>query len=447
MSSAPEIHGRSERVLIENANNEISELFQKVDQDPSQIDSIFNILSKRERHLRLTAEAVIGPLYAKSMVDLLFHVNQPDRALEAAVSLTKRRAQFNRSYEHVCSAVEDHLDCWEGEALNKVLESILKVAEGKIFVEAQHTRMALRRVRLLRELGRLQEAATLAEGLSSDTVASLPFLERAGYLLDQIDTVLAAGDHVKALILADKLRPSQLEGEERQAVRAGYFRLLARIHTADEAWPSVACDLYEVYLALHSDPSNVEEAVSTLESCLIHLVKAPTKPKLQQLLSKLNKGVMAPLPLVPIHLRSLAASLPSWCRTLTAALTAQKVVSWTSLSGSMEVVKDRFESEEAWDQLRERVVDLNVRVICKAYESLTLTRLSQLLEITPVKAEAALVRVDLDVFYVSIDRPAGIVDLQPQRAAGEVADAWVSDVKQAISNVTQLLHLIELENQ
>lgn len=80
------------------------------------------------------------------------------------------------------------------------------------------------------------------------------------------------------------------------------------------------------------------------------------------------------------------------------------------------------------------------------YTQATLTRLAELLDLTPDVAERTLSKLVVDkVVYAKIDRPAGIVDFAKRKNADEVLNEWSGDLDKMLSLIEKTSHLINKE--
>lgn len=99
-----------------------------------------------------------------------------------------------------------------------------------------------------------------------------------------------------------------------------------------------------------------------------------------------------------------------------------------------------------WEALHKRVVEHNIRVIAAYYSRITLTRLTELLDLPALTTERTLCKLVTDkTVYARIDRPAGIVNFQRPRRSNEVLDVWSADIGKMLSLVEKTSHLVSKE--
>lgn len=85
-------------------------------------------------------------------------------------------------------------------------------------------------------------------------------------------------------------------------------------------------------------------------------------------------------------------------------------------------------------------------MIATYYTQITLTRLTELLDLTPDAAERTLCKLVVDkVVHARIDRPAGIVDFTKQQNADEALNQWSGDLDKMLGLIEKTSHLINKE--
>jgi 26S proteasome regulatory subunit N5 len=105
------------------------------------------------------------------------------------------------------------------------------------------------------------------------------------------------------------------------------------------------------------------------------------------------------------------------------------------------------------DTLRSRVIEHNIRVVARYYTKIRLSRLAQLLALTPQEVEERLsMMVALEDIAVRIDRPAGLVMFSAGSGGGtetgemnDILTNWSSDISKMLNLVETTCHLIHRE--
>jgi len=111
---------------------------------------------------------------------------------------------------------------------------------------------------------------------------------------------------------------------------------------------------------------------------------------------------------------------------------------------------DEFKDERAtilWDELKNRVIEHNIRVVAKYYKTITLKRLSSLLSLDDSDTEKQLCKqVTNKSIYAKINRPEGVVSFKKTKTPEQKLNDWSNDIKTLLSHVEKATHYIQREN-
>lgn len=103
-------------------------------------------------------------------------------------------------------------------------------------------------------------------------------------------------------------------------------------------------------------------------------------------------------------------------------------------------------ANKRWGDLRNRVIEHNVRVIAKYYTRIQVPRLTQLLDLTEDETEKYISElVTAKTVYAKIDRPARIVNFAKPRDADDVLNEWSGNMKSLLGLLERIDHLITKE--
>eukprot|EP01034_Spumella_vulgaris_P024809 gene24809-31190_t len=98
-------------------------------------------------------------------------------------------------------------------------------------------------------------------------------------------------------------------------------------------------------------------------------------------------------------------------------------------------------------QLRDRVVEHNLRVVAKYYKRIHSQRLSEIMSVTVAQLEVYLSDISgRGDMAVKIDRPAGIISFAEKQAPETVLSDWASDMGKLMQLMEGTCHLINREN-
>jgi 26S proteasome regulatory subunit N5 len=95
----------------------------------------------------------------------------------------------------------------EGGVRERLVDTLLSVTEGKIYVEIDRARLTRARAASKEAAGDLDAAAELIQEVSVETFGAMAKTEKIDFILEQVRVCLARGDYVRARILSKKVAP------------------------------------------------------------------------------------------------------------------------------------------------------------------------------------------------------------------------------------------------
>ncbi|KAJ1959377.1 proteasome regulatory particle subunit, partial [Dispira parvispora] len=104
------------------------------------------------------------------------------------------------------------------------------------------------------------------------------------------------------------------------------------------------------------------------------------------------------------------------------------------------------EGTKHFEDLRKRVIEHNIRVVAKYYTQITITRLTQLLDLNAAEVEEYLSKLVVSkTVYARIDRLSGVVNFVAPQGSNERLDQWAGNVHSLLQLVDKTTHLIAKE--
>jgi len=116
----------------------------------------------------------------------------------------------------------------------------------------------------------------------------------------------------------------------------------------------------------------------------------------------------------------------------------------------LSIVFGVFDSSELglkrWQNLKDRVVEHNIRIMAKYYTRVSLQRMAHLLDLQEKEVEDVIcTMVVAGTVQGKIDRPAGIVSFQPVKDPSELLNDWSNNVNTLMTLIARTTHLINKE--
>jgi len=232
---------------------------------------------------------------------------------------------------------------------------------------------------------------------------------------------------------------------ELQQLKLKYYRLMVQLDEQESAYLSVG----KHYRAMLNTPHVQEKERDLLvESVVLFLVLAPHSNEQTDLTHHIQQ-------------EKLLETRPTY-RELLKLFTSTQLIDWSELCAQYEqLLKSKCSSElclavfdintelgsRRWTDLKKRVTEHNISVMAKYYTRITLTRLSELLDLPLEEAEKFLSEMVVSkTITAKTDRPAGIVNFQGNKNANAVLNEWADNVAALMRLVNNTTHLINKEH-
>ncbi|XP_066603716.1 26S proteasome non-ATPase regulatory subunit 12 [Prorops nasuta] len=362
---------------------------------------------------------------------------------EHIVLLSKRRSQLKyavtKMVQECCTYVDKTPD---KETMVKLIETLRSVTEGKIYVEVERARLTHRLAKLKEEEGDVTGAATVMLELQVETYGSMSRREKASLILEQMRLCLAKQDFVRTQIIAKKINVkffSDENDEETQALKLKYYDLMMEL-ARHEGWHLELCRHNRAVLETPAVKDDVKKRHTALSRAVLYLVLAPHEPEQADLTHRLLAD-------------KLLDEIPTY-KELLRLFVNPELIKW---SGLCEIYETELRSTEVftasteegrkrWTELRNRVVEHNIRIMAKYYTKITLIRMSELLDLPVEETETCLCNlVETGVINARTDRPAGVVRFTGAQEPAALLDAWASSLSKLMGLVNHTTHLIHQE--
>lgn len=386
--------------------------------------------------------------------------NESKEALEAR---RRQEAQEEREREKVGAQNAKVLELMDAgkrigdtgvteETRLKIVELLRTVTEGKIFVEVERARVTLLLSRMLYAQNKLHEAANALQDLAVETFGSMDRREKAEFILEQMRLNFERNDLAKMAIVSKKINTKLFENAKHQDLKLRYYGLMVEYALREDKFLDI-CKYYREILDTEEVKADEERKKEVLRNVVVFCALAKYDNEQSDLMARVE--AMDELELVPEHRNLLKCfttpELMRWpgIETLYGPMLRQSATFSPSPPASTKphaqdaVVKD---GNHRWEELHKRVVEHNIRVISRYYTRITLTRLSQLLDLSPSQSEAALADlVSAGTIFAKMDRPAGLVNFEKRKSNADVLNDWSADMNKLMSTVEKVTHLVEKE--
>ena len=320
----------------------------------------------------------------------------------------------------------------------ELIKTLRAVTDGKIHTELERARLTRILAQIREKEGNIIEAAELMQEVQVETYGSMDKEEKVDYILEQVRLCLDKGDFVRGSIVSKKITPKTFEKDQLQDLKIRYYNLMIRIYTEKDEYLNIA----NAYYSIFQTPQVQDDAarwMPLLQSVVVFLVLSPhdnhQNDFLVRLVEEKKLDLMKPYKVLLTYFKTM------------------ELMRWSSLQ---ELYKPELSQHEVfkgdkgakrWEDLHNRVIQHNIRVIAKYYTCIRMVRLAQLLELDDEATEKNLCDMVVNgVLWCRVDRLQGIATFTPKQDPNDVLNSWSNNISQLLGKVEKMCHLIHKEN-
>jgi len=284
--------------------------------------------------------------------------------------------------------------------------------------------------------GKISEAAKILQELQVETFGAMDKAEKVDFLLEQMRITLANKDFIRAQIISNKINRRVLTEPDFQDLKLRFYRLMVEYYMHDKNFLEIAKCFQSIYDTpkVKADKSQWTEALKLI---VIFVILSRYTNEQSDLLHRVNEDKN--LEEVPKYRdllkRFITVELIRWERV--------NAIYREELCSHLEYFPA---SGGLWPDLHKRVVEHNIRVISTYYTRITMTRLSELLELRQEEAETFVSDlVSKKSIFAKIDRPKGVVVFVKGQDPNDTLNNWSENVGNLLDLLEKTTHLIHRE--
>eukprot|EP00798_Chlamydomonas_sp_ICE-L_P019746 gene19746-26438_t len=396
------------------------DLAKQQDKLHAALEGLLNL----EKSSRLAEDITATKACCTAILTACFEAKDWKLLDENVILLSKRRSQLKQAVQAFVRQAIGFLDSApDKETKMSMIKTLLVVTEGKIFVEIERARLTRRLAATYEAEGNINEAADTLQEVPVETFGAMAKTEKIAFILEQVRLCLDKKDYIRAHILSKKISPRAFT--ERKGEGKGEIGIEGTaIEAADEgiaSLPELKLRYYELMIRYYAHSNNYLEVCRSLKS--IYEVESIAE----------DEEKWAPdkrLPGLPIY------------KTLLATVTNHEIIRWPlfeqTYGAEISAHSDVFgDNASRLADLRLRVIEHNVLVVAKYYTRVTMTRLSELLDLPQAEAEKHISELVVSkAIAARMDRPAGVVTFGARQEAEDALNSWAN-------NIGKLLELVE----
>lgn len=408
-------------------------------------DAVNNLLAL-EKQCRNAEDPASTSKVCVAICRLCFEAKDYKFLIQNLHVLAKRRGQLKTAVQDFVKETMTYLDQVDHDTKMELINELRVITEGKIYVEIERARLTRTLAKVREDEGKIGEAAEILQEIQVETFGQMEKREKAEFILEQMRLCLDNKDFIKAQILSNKMNKKLLEDPEFQDIKLRFYTLMVRYYLHDFKYS----DMCRAYQSMYNTPDvKADEArwKPIFEMVALFAMLSPHDPEQADMLriiaaDKNIDKIESHRDLLKCFLREEIMRWPAIEQLYGPALRQHAVMNTPDPSATDNAAQPRL-----WRDLRNRVVEHNIRIMAKYYDRITSKRLSQLLDLPLSEAEKFISDlVSSKTIFAKIDRPAGVVSFRKRKDPNDVLNEYSSSVSSLLSLLDKATHLIQREN-
>jgi 26S proteasome regulatory subunit N5 len=288
---------------------------------------------------------------------------------------------------------------------------------------------------LLETEGKLLEATEILQDVQVETIGSMEAHEKIDFILYHFRIMLDAKDFIRAVIIARKITERSLAVPEHQDLKVEFFKLMIRYHTEKKAF----IDIAKAYISIYeTEKIKNDERVwpEILTNICLYLILSPWDNLSSDLMNR-------------IFLDKKLDGLKAYKQLIKIFVSAELINPVTFDVAFKQLLNEHsvFKSDSSrWQELHNRIIENNIRVVSQYYTCIHSKRLATLLHLDDATTEEFVSKmVQKKTISAKIDRIDGIVRFMKSKQPNDVLNSWSHDTSNLLSLVEKSVHLINKE--
>ena len=112
-----------------------------------------------------------------------------------------------------------------------LMDTLLQVTDGRIFVEKERARLVLKLAHIRESEGKIAEAAKILQEVQVETFGAMKKKEKTEYILEQMRICLLKKDYIRTQIISKKIHPKVLQDplEDFQHIKIRFNELMVQL--------------------------------------------------------------------------------------------------------------------------------------------------------------------------------------------------------------------------
>ncbi|CAB1344860.1 unnamed protein product [Coregonus sp. 'balchen'] len=337
-------------------------------------------------------------------------------AVESLLSLEKqtRTASDMVSTSRILVAIVQM--CYEAKDMDALNENIMLLSKRRSQLKGAVAKMVQECYKYVDTVTDLTIKLRLIDTLRTVTAGKIYVeIERARLTKTLANIKEQHGEVKEAAAILQELQESKLK----------YYNLMIQVDQHEGSYLSIC----KHYRAIYDTPCILEDGSKwqqALKSVVLYVILAPYDNEQDLLKQFTTMELMRWASLVEDYGKELREGSPD--------------------SPATDVFNCSEEGEKRWKDLKNRVVEHNIRIMAKYYTRITMKRMAGLLDLSIDESEEFLSNLVVNkTIYAKVDRLAGIINFQRPKDPNDLLNDWSHKLNSLMSLVNKTTHLIAKE--
>uniref|UniRef100_A0AAZ3R4I1 26S proteasome non-ATPase regulatory subunit 12 n=1 Tax=Oncorhynchus tshawytscha TaxID=74940 RepID=A0AAZ3R4I1_ONCTS len=375
-------------------------------------------------------------------------------AVESLLSLEKqtRTASDMVSTSRILVAVVQM--CYEAKDMDALNENIMLLSKRRSQLKGAVAKMVQECYKYVDTVTDLTVKLRLIDTLRTvtagkvrgvETYGSMEKKEKVEFILEQMRLCIAVKDYIRTQIISKKINTKFFTEDGTEESKLKYYNLMIQVDQHEGSYLSIC----KHYRAIYDTPCILEDSSKwqqALKSVVLYVILAPYDNEQSDLVHRINED-------------KKLEEIPKY-KDLLKQFTTMELMRWASLvedygkelregspnSPATDVFNCSEEGEKRWKDLKNRVVEHNIRIMAKYYTRITMKRMAGLLDLSIDESEEFLSNLVVNkTIYAKVDRLAGIINFQRPKDPNDLLNDWSHKLNSLMSLVNKTTHLIAKE--
>lgn len=436
------------------------------------VDSLMTL----EKQARTGGDAHSTSRVLVAIVEICFNAKNWDMLNDNVVTLTKKRSQIKMAVTKMVQRCCEYVDQTpDKETKLKLMDTLRTVTAGKIYVEVERARLTHQLAILKEAEGDLDAAASAMQEMPVETFGSMEKKEKVEMILEQMRLCLAKKDYVRTQIISKKVTIRFFESGKVNDLKLKFYRLMIELDSHENSFLSICRHYLAIYNTNNTvtpeedktkdkkedknkenkkeekasevpkpelSPEETQEKLTVLKHVVLYLILASYDNEQNDLLHRVKQDPM--LQQITLY------------KNLVQLFATQELIKWSGLCSVFEeelrssattvFPRNNTDGDSRWTQLRNRVVQHNIRMMAKYYTRIKLERMAELLDLPTKECEEFLCGLVVSGTIIArIDRLAGIVSFGTPPEHSNRLNEWADSLHTLMALVNRTTHLINKE--